>query len=379
MQLEQISYEWDRIPGSSSNTSAPRSTAVRVSGIRGTAPPPTTKVGVNASAGFACEVSVFAVGLEIPEKFLHFQLQVRELLHRNGNSVEHLYGNEAAGNKNPNKIEGIRFECVGYNGPMTSASTALIGAASDSGSQLEQYYSDPLTQNACTAWFRVTAHAKTRDPVSRPKFAGIITGQAILPGFPGFVCQADGSKFDPAPFIEYFPTLIPHGVLKHEAHIPGVGTFKIPSQPVVSEPPKPFVSEEYVGGKSPRDFGATRRVPLGLVVHGRCGDKGGNANLGFWPVARKAGATDEVYEWLRALMTSDKMRELLGNEIVEVERRENLKVRMVRWEMDNLRAVCFIAKGLLGKVRLFDTSIFEGSLTPFPILRAFLPTSASTR
>ncbi|KAI9015897.1 hypothetical protein DFJ74DRAFT_770486 [Hyaloraphidium curvatum] len=330
-KLEEVEYEWPRRGGSGSEP-APRTKAVRISGVRGLPPPPTTKVGVNAPAGFACEVSVFAVGLDIPGKFLHFQMQVRELLHRNGNSVEHLFGNPSAGNAGKNRIEAMRFECVGYNGPLVSSG--------------EDYLADPLTQNACTAWFRVTASSRTREPVSRPRFAGVITGQGILQGFPGFVCQADGSKFDPAPFIEFFPTTIPQSAVKHTAHLPGLPAIPVPPPPVMAPVPA-FVSQDPT--YAPRSFGPTRRVPLGLVAHGRCGDKGGNANLGFWPIARASpGKEDEAWEWLRRELTTERCRELLGNEIAEVERQGG-KVAIVRWEMANMRAVCFVVKGLLGK------------------------------
>lgn len=367
-QVEQVTYTWPRMPGQpSDSTSAPAPTTVgvRISGIRGGPPPPTTKVGVNGNAGFACEVSVFAVGLRIPEKFLHFEMQIRELLHRNGNSVEHLYGRPELGPKGPNKIEAIRFECVGYNGPVTSGSTDAIKGGQAPSVYSEEFYSDPLTMNAATAWFRVTATARTREPVSRPRFAAIISGQAIQQGFPGFVCQADGSKFDPVPFIEYFPTVAPQSLIKHTANILNANqggstlaaslpatTIPIPPPPSYSAPPQPWPGKEYAGSAKPSDFGPTRRVPLGLVAHGRCGDKGGNSNLGFWPVIQDPAKRKEVYEWLKCLLSTEKCRELLGNEVVEAERitRGEVKVRIVRWEMDNLKSVCFVVKGLLGKV-----------------------------
>jgi hypothetical protein len=50
---------------------------VRVTGVRGLPPPPTTKVGITAPAGFQCEWHFFMCGLDIEEKCRITEDQIR--------------------------------------------------------------------------------------------------------------------------------------------------------------------------------------------------------------------------------------------------------------------------------------------------------------
>jgi hypothetical protein len=76
----------------------------------------------------------------------------------------------------------------------------------------------------------------------------------------------------------------------------------------------------------------TTRRPLGDVVGARAGDKGPDANLGLWV------RNDDAYDWLRATITTDRLRELLP---------ETAALAIDRYEMPNLRAVNFVLHGLL--------------------------------
>ena len=80
-------------------------------------------------------------------------------------------------------------------------------------------------------------------------------------------------------------------------------------------------------------FGPGRvTVPLGWLCGARSGDKGGNANVGFW-------ARDERgYAWLLAELTVGRLRELLTEAA-------DLEVR--RFELPNLRALNFVIIGLI--------------------------------
>jgi hypothetical protein len=75
-------------------------------------------------------------------------------------------------------------------------------------------------------------------------------------------------------------------------------------------------------------------VPLGTVAGARSGDKGGNANVGFWV------RTDEAYAWLAAEITPERIRALLTEAA-------DLEVRVFR--LPNLRAVNVVVVGLLGE------------------------------
>ncbi|HEY9483851.1 MAG TPA: exopolyphosphatase, partial [Micromonosporaceae bacterium] len=65
----------------------------------------------------------------------------------------------------------------------------------------------------------------------------------------------------------------------------------------------------------------------------RAGDKGPDANLGLWV------RNDEAYDWLRATITTDRLRELLP---------ETAELAIDRHELPNLRALNFVLHGLLG-------------------------------
>jgi hypothetical protein len=51
---------------------------VRITGIKGLPPPPTTKVGITAPAGFQCEWHFFMCGLDIEEKCKITEDQIRD-------------------------------------------------------------------------------------------------------------------------------------------------------------------------------------------------------------------------------------------------------------------------------------------------------------
>lgn len=57
-------------------------------------------------------------------------------------------------------------------------------------------------------------------------------------------------------------------------------------------------------------FGPFTRAPLGYVVHARSGDKGSDANVGFF-----VRHSDE-WDWLRSVLSVDKIRALLGKDDV---------------------------------------------------------------
>jgi hypothetical protein len=80
--------------------------------------------------------------------------------------------------------------------------------------------------------------------------------------------------------------------------------------------------------------GPTRRVPLGTVAGARSGDKGGNANVGFWVESA------EAYAWLASFLTVDRLKELLP---------EAAALEVQRHELPNIRALNFVIVGLLGE------------------------------
>jgi hypothetical protein len=53
------------------------------------------------------------------------------------------------------------------------------------------------------------------------------------------------------------------------------------------------------------------RAPLGVFVHARSGDKGGDANLGLWVRHDGSAAYDARVAWLLEKVTPDFVRDLL--------------------------------------------------------------------
>jgi hypothetical protein len=76
------------------------------------------------------------------------------------------------------------------------------------------------------------------------------------------------------------------------------------------------------------------RMPLGTVAGARSGDKGGNANVGVW------ARTPEVFAWLDAYLTSDRLAGLLP---------QLAGLVIERYRLPNLLALNFVVVGLLGR------------------------------
>jgi hypothetical protein len=57
-----------------------------------------------------------------------------------------------------------------------------------------------------------------------------------------------------------------------------------------------------------RELGDTVRGPLGWIVHARSGDKGSNANVGFWV------RHEDEFEWMRQLLSTENLKILLAKE-----------------------------------------------------------------
>lgn len=88
----------------------------------------------------------------------------------------------------------------------------------------------------------------------------------------------------------------------------------------------PFVAEQTsYETAAPFDlggFGSTTRCPLGYVVHARSGDKGSDANVGFFVRSR------DEWDWLRTLLSTEKIRELLG--------KDDVGSQIFRFELPNI-------------------------------------------
>ena len=226
---------------------------VRISGVRGEAPPPTLKVSLNSIGGFRNAASFILTGLDIEAKADLLQRQL-----------------EASITERPAELQ------------WTLARTD---------------HPDADTEERASALL----HCVVRDPdpakVGRQFSAAAV--ELALASYPGFTTTAppgDGQVyglFKPG-YVD--AALVPHvAVLSDGSRVDIAPSAETVALGPVSDPELP----------EPLPAGPTRRAPLGTIAGARSGDKGGSANVGVWV------RTDDQWRWLAHTLTVEKLRELL--------------------------------------------------------------------
>jgi hypothetical protein len=258
---------------------------VRVEGVRGEAPPPTLKVGLNKLGGFRNEVAFVLTGLDIEAK----AALVREQM-------------EAALGEAKSPPAEVRWDLVRTDRP------------------------DAPTEETASALLRLVVRDRDEELVGRA-----LSGAAVelaLASYPGFHVLAPPGKG--APYGVFEDVYVPQGAVDHMAVL--YDGRRIP----VAPPHDTLVLDDLAEPELPEPLpdGPARRAPLGLVAGARSGDKGGNANVGVW------ARTDEAWRWLTHTLTADRFRELLP---------ETADSRVVRHVLPNLRALNFVVEGILGE------------------------------
>lgn len=99
----------------------------------------------------------------------------------------------------------------------------------------------------------------------------------------------------PKPFFEYFVSVLPQAAIEHKAHLPDGSVETISSPPETEEFQHTQTSYDPQSPVDLNSYGPTEMVPLGYVVHARSGDKGSDANVGFYV------RHDDEWPWLRDL------------------------------------------------------------------------------
>jgi hypothetical protein len=259
---------------------------VRIDGVRGEAPPPTLKVGLNRLGGFRNEVVFVLTGLEIEAKAALVRDQMEAALD--------------AAKSHPAEV---RWDLSRTDRP------------------------DAPTEETASALLRLVVRDPDQDAVGRA-----LSGAAIelaLASYPGFHVMAPPGTGSPYGVFE--DVYVPHGTVDHVAVLHD--GRRIPVAPaddtlVLETLAPPSLPE-------PLPIGIrTRRVPLGLIAGARSGDKGGNANVGVWV------RTDEAWRWLVHELTADRFQSLIT---------ESCHLKVVRHILPNLRALNFVVEGILGE------------------------------
>ncbi|MER6298944.1 acyclic terpene utilization AtuA family protein [Kitasatospora sp. NPDC001539] len=227
---------------------------VRIDGVRGEAPPPTLKVGVNRLGGHRNEVVFVLTGLDIEAKADLVQRQFDAALPPGARPAE------------------LRW---------TLARTDRADAA---------------TEETASALLRLTA--RDADPAKVGRELGRVAVELGLAGYPGFHLTAPPGPG--APYGVFTAAYVDAKAVEHTAVLPDGRRIAVPPGPATSRP-APVEAET----PEPPPPGPTRRAPLGLVAGARSGDKGGDANIGVW------ARTEPGWRWLAHTLTVDLLRELL--------------------------------------------------------------------
>jgi hypothetical protein len=181
---------------------------------------------------------------------------------------------------------------------------------------------DAPTNEQAAALLRVTVKDPDPTVVGRPFSSAAV--ELALASYPGFTLTSPPGNG--APYGVYWPALVDaadveHVVVHHDGR-----------REVVPHTPGADATPHLEHSRAPYPVGPTQRAPLGQVLGARSGDKGGNANVGFW------ARTDQAAAWLLSWLDEQVFRALLPEA-------DGLPVSL--HPLPNLRAVNVVVHGLL--------------------------------
>jgi hypothetical protein len=259
---------------------------VAISGVRGSAPPPTLKVALNDAGGYRNTMTLVLTGLDVEAKAAF--------------------------------AEELLFDVLGGRERFAEVDVRLLRFDTP----------DAPSNERATAHLRITV--KDPDPRTVGRAFSNATMELALGGYAGFHTTTPPSA--ESAYGVYRPAAVPREAVVHTVVLPG-GERRVVADPPVTTP----AGNRTAAGPStpPGPGGPTRRVPLGTVCGARSGDKGGDANIGVWT------RTGEEYAWLRGFLTAEKARELLGPEAADLP----IEVH----PLPNLRALNVVVHGILGE------------------------------
>jgi hypothetical protein len=273
---------------------------VKITGVKGNPPPTTTKVGLSAKGGYQAEIHYLLCGLDLEQKAEWTERQIRRSM---GDNVS--------------KFSCLKFQLIGYSPE------------------------DPKNQDVATCMLRIFAQSKDKSVMAMDGMAVPGFNRWCLENFlqscPGASIENDLRQSAGKPFFEYWAALLPQKEISHAINLLFGAHEKI-------EIPLPLQMKEYdvrQWSYETKDrvalasFGPTTRVPLGIRVLGRSGDKASDANVGFFV------REEDEWDWLRSLLTVEKIKGLLGTEY-------NGK-GVERFEIPGIRAVHFLLRDHLDR------------------------------
>jgi hypothetical protein len=288
---------------------------VYVSGIRGAPPPPTTKATIFYQGGYQSQLLLNATGYGTAEKWALLETQFRRKLKTSG------------ADKDLSILEfQMYFPSPSSLSPLTNPS---VGTPSP----------NPKSQLSSTTYLRIFAESPSQAPL-----IALLHGlrDIALQHFSGFHSALDMRTAIPKPFLAMYPALYAQNSIQETITLLDPVTGIVGKAIDVGHPPQYEKLErrenvpETVNGRRLEDFGPTKKIRLGDLVLARSGDKGSNPNVGFFVRSAKA------WEWLRVFLSSEKMKDLMGEDWSE-------DYFLERVEFANIWAVHFVVYGILGR------------------------------
>lgn len=226
---------------------------VRISGVKGEAPPATLKVSLNTLGGFRNEFTLILTGLDIDAKAELAQKQFESWL--------------------PERPAELDWTLVRTDKP------------------------DAPTEETASALLRCVARDSDANLVGR-QFSSVAV-ELALASYPGFSLTAPPGHG--APYGVFTAAYVPAQEVPHVAVLPD-GTREDIVQAQDTRELEPLHQPE-LPDRRPGE--ATIRVPLGTIAAARSGDKGGNANVGVWV------RTDDEFAWLAHTLSVDALKAML--------------------------------------------------------------------
>lgn len=258
---------------------------VRVSGCRGSSPPPMHKVCFNTLGAYKQSLEVLLTGLDIERKAEVYLDQI----------FWNLGGRE-------------RFDQVDVQ-------------------LIRSDHEDPAINEEAHAILRVTLVSRDPKRLGRLVSAKMVElGLATIPGNTG----RGGGGFSGGQAVVHWPALIASRRVAERVHVGAEVVEVLPTQRLGLE-------ETHRQGLPVRipaaPSGPMVRIPFGRLFGTRSGDKGGDANCGVW------AKTDTAYAFLHSYLTVDEFRRLLP---------DMASYPVERYDLPNVMSLNFLIRGVLG-------------------------------
>jgi hypothetical protein len=245
---------------------------VRVSGVKGAPPPPTTKVCLNNLFGHRNSMTLILTGLDIEAKARILEETIVAAL-------------------------GGRDQYAVFDARLVRSDQP-----------------DPAINEEAFAYLHLGV--MDPDPAKVARFSAAVV-ELALASIPGFTATAPPTKGTPT--IQHWPTVVANHHIRPQVII---GEDCVTVEPLSGAETAPARTTEPDGEYTPPAAHEIVTLPFGRLFGTRSGDKGGNANLGVW------ARSDAAYAFLRRYLSTARLKSLLPDAIpFAIERYElpNLK------------------------------------------------------